>query len=280
MSNEALYGVFRISGLITLTYLHLWKLLTSCSHTVFPSIRTKNHFPTYHSHYIGSVFIQEYPVFFFNWFKKSEWAKFFSTLVLCLNLLLTEYKHSRCFFPSLKIHSLWQAINGHSDTLVTQKRKWKQCIPSSWLIKCVYVCLRDRTTSSDVGICWVQGAGIFWTVGFRVSAPVWKIHRNGDRHWRAMINHKSLDIFLKIIPKKTHQKNLSSQHKPTNTLTHDVTLYGLRVAFLARNTIHQHEKQWYSPWNLVLCSGTLDSLGLEFKQDFPFPFSQLSRHGG
>ena len=64
-------------------------------------------------------------------------SQVFSTLVLCLNLLLTEYKHSRCFFPSLKIHSLWQAINGHSDTLVTQKRKWKQCIPSSWLIKCV-----------------------------------------------------------------------------------------------------------------------------------------------
>ena len=64
-------------------------------------------------------------------------SQVFSTLVLCLNLLLTEYKHSRCFFPSLKIHSLWQAINGHSDTLVTQKRKWKQCIPSTWLIKCV-----------------------------------------------------------------------------------------------------------------------------------------------
>ena len=44
-----------------------------------------------------------------------------STLVLYLKSLLTEYKFSRCFFPSLKLHSLWQAINGHCDTLVTQK---------------------------------------------------------------------------------------------------------------------------------------------------------------
>ena len=43
-------------------------------------------------------------------------SQVFSTLVLCLNLLLTEYKHSRCFFPSLKIHSLWQAINGHKES--------------------------------------------------------------------------------------------------------------------------------------------------------------------
>ena len=66
-------------------------------------------------------------------------SQVFSTLVLCLNLLLTEYKRSRCFFfTSLKLHSLWQAINGHCDTLVTQEGMWKQCIPSSWLIKCVF----------------------------------------------------------------------------------------------------------------------------------------------
>ena len=38
----------------------LLKLLTSCYTSVFPSIRKKNHFPIYHSHYSGSVFIQKF----------------------------------------------------------------------------------------------------------------------------------------------------------------------------------------------------------------------------
>ena len=48
VSNEALYGVFRISGLITLTYLHLWNCWQVVFLSVFPSIRTKNLSPTIH----------------------------------------------------------------------------------------------------------------------------------------------------------------------------------------------------------------------------------------
>ena len=134
VSNEALYGVFRISGLITLTYLHLWNCWQAVLIPCFPALgqSTLPHIllPLYQI-----SFFQKFLVFIFQLFPGV--SQVFSTVVLCLKLLLTDYKRSRCFFPSLKLHSLWQAINGHSDTLVTQKIMWKQCIPSSWLIKCV-----------------------------------------------------------------------------------------------------------------------------------------------
>ena len=140
VSNEALYGVFRISGLITLTYLHLWNCWQAVLILCFPALVHRTPSP----HTIIIAFDQFLPRSFlfslFNCFTTGV-SQVFSALVLCLNLLLTEYKRSRCFFPSLKLHSLWQAINGHSDALVTQKRMWKQCIQSSWLIKCVSVCV-------------------------------------------------------------------------------------------------------------------------------------------
>ena len=38
VSNEALYGVFRIPGLITLTYLHLWNCWQAVSIPCFPAL--------------------------------------------------------------------------------------------------------------------------------------------------------------------------------------------------------------------------------------------------
>ena len=159
------------------------KLLTSCSHTVFPSIRKKNHFPTYHSHYIGSVFIQEYPVFFFNcFFLKIGVSQVFSTLVLCLNLLLTEYKHSRCFFPSLKIHSLWQAINGHSDTLVTQKKKVKTMYPVYVTYQvCVCLCAHTAKSKTVKHLCLVFQKGR-WSHWSHTSSCNNQISTNNQFH--------------------------------------------------------------------------------------------------
>ena len=47
VSNEALYGVFRISGLITLTYLHLWNCWQAVLIPCFPALgqRTLPHIP-------------------------------------------------------------------------------------------------------------------------------------------------------------------------------------------------------------------------------------------
>ena len=116
VSNEALYGVFRISGLITLTYLLVLKLLTSCYNSVFPSIRTKN--PSLPSTFaLGQLF----RVFsFFNWFNL-EWAKFIQLWFCAVNYSWPSINFHAAFFPSLKLHGLWQAIHGHYDTLVAQK---------------------------------------------------------------------------------------------------------------------------------------------------------------
>ena len=69
----------------------------------------------------------------------------------CAVTLLTEYKLSRLLFPSLNIHSLWQAINSHfRHAYKNFKRLWKHRIPSSWLIKCVWptvlLCQKDPQT--------------------------------------------------------------------------------------------------------------------------------------
>ena len=45
VSNEALYGVFRISGLITLTYLHLWNCWQAVLIPCFPALGTRTTFP-------------------------------------------------------------------------------------------------------------------------------------------------------------------------------------------------------------------------------------------
>ena len=53
-------------------------------------------FPTYHFHCIRLVLFRSFLFSFFNCSTRSEPS--FLTLVLCLKLLLTEYKLSRCFF--------------------------------------------------------------------------------------------------------------------------------------------------------------------------------------
>ena len=121
VSNEALYGVFRISGLITLTYLHLWNCWQAVTLRCFPS------------KFIFSILFR----FFFKLFNP-EWAKFFQLWFCALNYSWPSINFHAAFFYQLEIHGLWQAINGHCDTLVTQEGMWKQCIPSSWLIKCVF----------------------------------------------------------------------------------------------------------------------------------------------
>ena len=45
VSNEALYGVFRISGLITLTYLHLWNCWQAVLIPCFPALGQRTTFP-------------------------------------------------------------------------------------------------------------------------------------------------------------------------------------------------------------------------------------------
>ena len=47
VSNEALYGVIRISGLITLTYLHLWNCWQAVILRCLPALEPKNPLP-YH----------------------------------------------------------------------------------------------------------------------------------------------------------------------------------------------------------------------------------------
>ena len=172
VSNEALYGVFRISGLITLTYLHLWNCWQAVLIPCFPALGPRTLSP--HTIIIAfNQFLSRSFLFsLFNCFKTGVSQVFFSTLVLCLNLLLTEYKRSRCFFPSLKLHSLWQAINGHSDTLVTQKRMWKQCIPSSWLIKCV---LGGAFCQSPVVIPLPGGVARYSPCGVCQEISLWNI---------------------------------------------------------------------------------------------------------
>ena len=78
VSNEALYGVFRISGLITLTYLHLWNCWQAVLILCFPALVHRTPSP----HTIIIAFDQflsrsfQLSFIFQLFFKKSEWAKF------------------------------------------------------------------------------------------------------------------------------------------------------------------------------------------------------------
>ena len=103
VSNEALYGVFRISGLITLTYLHLWNCWQAVSMPCFPALGKKNPFPTipFSCVPLDQFLSGCFQFSFFNCFNP-EWAKFIQLWFCALNLLLTEYKFSPCFFPQLE----------------------------------------------------------------------------------------------------------------------------------------------------------------------------------
>ena len=103
VSNEALYGVFRISGLITLTYLHLWNCWQAVTLRCFPSI-----------------FFFDFDPFLFLELFNPERAKFIQLWFCALNHSWPSINVHAVFFPSLKLHGLWQAINGHWDTLVAQ----------------------------------------------------------------------------------------------------------------------------------------------------------------
>ena len=87
---------------------------------MFPSIRTKN--PSPHTIFIAldRFLSRSFQFSFFNCFNP-EWAKVFQLWFCALNYSWPSINFHAAFFPSLKLHSLWQAINGHSDTLVTQK---------------------------------------------------------------------------------------------------------------------------------------------------------------
>ena len=74
VSNEALYGVFRISGLITLTYLHLWNCWQAVLIPCFPALGQRTTFPltipiTLDQFSSRSI---QFSVFFFNCFLKNR----------------------------------------------------------------------------------------------------------------------------------------------------------------------------------------------------------------
>ena len=87
---------------------------------MFPSIKTKNPSPHTISIALDRFLSRSFQFSFFNRFNP-EWAKFFQLWFCALNYSWPSINFHAAFFPSLKLHSLWQAINGHSDTLVTQK---------------------------------------------------------------------------------------------------------------------------------------------------------------
>ena len=80
VSNEALYGVFRISGLITLTYLHLWNCWQAVTLRCFPSI-----------------FFFDFDPFLFLELFNPERAKFIQLWFCALN-------HS---WPSINVHAVF-----------------------------------------------------------------------------------------------------------------------------------------------------------------------------
>ena len=97
VSNEALYGVFRISGLITLTYLHLWNCWQAVLIPCFPALGQRTTFPltipiTLDQFSSRSI---QFSFFFQLFFKKSEWAKFFQ-LWFCASIYS---------WPSINIHA-------------------------------------------------------------------------------------------------------------------------------------------------------------------------------
>ena len=105
VSNEALYGVFRISGLITLTYLHWEKLLTSCYTALFPSITIRPKIPL------------PYHPFFdlcqYHFRIVLTWSEPSLPLVLYRDYSWPSINFHACFFQVWRYNGLWQAINSH-----------------------------------------------------------------------------------------------------------------------------------------------------------------------
>ena len=98
-----------------------------------------------------------------------------------------------------------------------------------------------------------------------------------------MIKHNYWDLSGNDPKNSLSSHTQNTQHRTHKTETHthtrDVTLYGLCVAFLARNTIHQHEKEMRFAVELRgLCSGTL-TLTVRVQMRLPIlTFPQLSPH--
>ena len=95
VSNEALYGVFRISGLITLTYLHLWNCWQAVLIPCFPALGQRTTFPLTIPITLDQFSSRSIQFSFSIVFKKSEWAKFFQ-LWFCASIYS---------WPSINIHA-------------------------------------------------------------------------------------------------------------------------------------------------------------------------------
>ena len=95
VSNEALYGVFRISGLITLTYLHLWNCWQAVLIPCFPALGQRT--PSPHTIIIAldQLLSRSFLFSFFNCFKIGVSHVFFQ-LWFCA---------STYSWPSINVHA-------------------------------------------------------------------------------------------------------------------------------------------------------------------------------
>ena len=129
------------------------------------------------------------PFLFFELFNL-EWAKFSQLWFCTVNNSWPSINFHASFFPSMKIHGLWQAINSHCDTLAVSKIvetkypvfvTYQVCVVKQWQedISCEWIC---QSTSCETHHSHLSGipSKIGLTIGTIISpAKIQRLVRTG-----------------------------------------------------------------------------------------------------